>query len=79
MCLAVMTSKNADCQPHARQRNEKWLAGAEQQDGSWWPHWSAWLAAQSGEEVPARQPGDGKLKVIEDAPGSYVKVDLRQG
>ena len=25
-------------------------------------------------EVPARKPGDGKLKAIEDAPGSYVKV-----
>ena len=24
--------------------------------------------------MPARQPGDGKLKPIEDAPGSYVKV-----
>jgi poly(3-hydroxyalkanoate) synthetase len=25
---------------------------------------------------PARVPGDAKLKVIEDAPGSYVKVRL---
>jgi len=25
-------------------------------------------------EVPARQPGAGKLKPIEDAPGSYVKL-----
>ena len=25
-------------------------------------------------QVPARVPGDGKLKPIEDAPGSYVKV-----
>jgi len=24
--------------------------------------------------VPARQPGGGKFKPIEDAPGSYVKV-----
>jgi polyhydroxyalkanoate synthase len=24
--------------------------------------------------VPARIPGDGALKPIEDAPGSYVKV-----
>jgi polyhydroxyalkanoate synthase len=23
---------------------------------------------------PARQPGDGKLPPLEDAPGSYVKV-----
>jgi poly(3-hydroxyalkanoate) synthetase len=26
--------------------------------------------------VAARVPGDGKLKVIEDAPGSYVKVQI---
>ncbi len=58
---------------------DTWLENAEQHGGSWWPHWSAWLAAQSGEQVPARTPGDGKLDVIEDAPGSYVKVDLRQG
>ena len=25
-------------------------------------------------QVPAREPGGGKLKPIEDAPGSYVKV-----
>jgi polyhydroxyalkanoate synthase subunit PhaC len=24
--------------------------------------------------VPAREPGAGKLKAIEDAPGAYVKV-----
>jgi len=24
--------------------------------------------------VPARKPGDGKLKPLEDAPGSYVLV-----
>jgi polyhydroxyalkanoate synthase subunit PhaC len=26
--------------------------------------------------VPARVPGDGKLKPIEDVPGSYVRVRL---
>jgi poly(3-hydroxyalkanoate) synthetase len=26
--------------------------------------------------VPARTPGDGKLKVVEAAPGSYVNVRL---
>ena len=29
---------------------------------------------QGATEVPAREPGGGKLKPIEDAPGSYVKV-----
>ena len=41
---------------------------------SWWPTWEKWIAQYSGGEVPARQPGDGKLTPIEDAPGSYVQV-----
>ena len=53
---------------------EAWLAGAETHAGSWWVDWDQWLAPQSGKMIPARQPGDGKLKVIEDAPGSYVKM-----
>jgi len=51
-----------------------WLASATQYPDSWWPAWEQWVAQYSGGEVPARQPGDGKLAPIEDAPGSYVKV-----
>jgi poly[(R)-3-hydroxyalkanoate] polymerase subunit PhaC len=53
---------------------EQWLAGAKYQEGSWWSDWGPWLARKAGKKVPARQPGDGKLSPIEDAPGSYVKV-----
>ena len=53
---------------------DKWLEGAEQTPGSWWVDWGKWLAERSGKMVPARKPGGGKLKAIEDAPGSYVKV-----
>jgi len=53
---------------------EVWLEAAEHNPGSWWPHWSAWNGEKSGDMVPARQPGDGKLEVLEDAPGSYVKM-----
>ena len=53
---------------------DAWLEGAEAHPGSWWPHWSAWLADRSGARVPARDPAAGPLPVIEDAPGSYVKV-----
>jgi polyhydroxyalkanoate synthase subunit PhaC len=53
---------------------EAWLAGAVQRADSWWPAWERWVAGYGGGEVPARRPGDGKLKPIEDAPGSYVKV-----
>ena len=42
--------------------------------GSWWPDWLKWIAPKSGKKVKARIPGEGKLKAIEDAPGSYVKV-----
>ncbi len=53
---------------------EDWLAGATRHEGSWWPDWGKWLARKAGAKVPARQPGDGKLKPLEDSPGSYVKV-----
>jgi len=30
----------------------------------------------AGEKVPARKPGDGELKPLEDGPGSYVMLRL---
>ncbi|MFC4441525.1 class I poly(R)-hydroxyalkanoic acid synthase [Caulobacter henricii] len=53
---------------------EGWISGAQEHPGSWWPHWAEWLRAKSGPLVPARDPAKGKLKPIEDAPGSYVRV-----
>ena len=53
---------------------EKWLEGATEMAGSWWPDWHRWITAHSKAHVKARHPGDGKLTPIEDAPGSYVKV-----
>jgi polyhydroxyalkanoate synthase len=61
----------------AKPRNadiESWLAKAKEQPGSWWPDWFAWLTEQGPAETPARVPGGGTLKPIEDAPGRYVKV-----
>ena len=52
---------------------EDWIAQAKETPGSWWPHWSKWLAKHSGARIPAREPG-AVLGVLEDAPGSYVKV-----
>jgi polyhydroxyalkanoate synthase len=61
--------------PKPRSGNlQGWIEKATEHPGSWWPDWLAWLKAQDSTEVPARVPGDGKLKPIEDAPGSYVKV-----
>ena len=53
---------------------EEWQAGMVEHPGSWWPDWDSWLSKLSGKMVPARKPGDGKLKVLGDAPGDYVKV-----
>ena len=53
---------------------DDWLAGARKVPGSWWPGWAKWVSRHGGGKVPARRPGDGKLKVIEPAPGSYVQV-----
>ncbi|MEO9192006.1 MAG: class I poly(R)-hydroxyalkanoic acid synthase [Acetobacteraceae bacterium] len=53
---------------------EAWLAGATEMAGSWWPDWQRWVTSYDATMVPARQPGAGKLKAIEDAPGSYVRV-----
>jgi len=51
-----------------------WLEGATEHSGSWWPDWDKWVKKFADGEVTARTPGKGKLKAIEDAPGSYVKV-----
>src|SRR3984885_10610733 len=51
-----------------------WIAKAKEHVGSWWPGLLVWITRQSPTEVPARVPGGGALKAIEDAPGSYVKV-----
>jgi polyhydroxyalkanoate synthase len=53
---------------------ETWMKNATEHAGSWWPDWVEWLRGQGPEMVPARKIGAGKLKAIEDAPGSYVKV-----
>jgi len=52
---------------------EELLQGADQHDGSWWPHWSVWLAEQSGDKVNAKtKPGSKKYPPLMDAPGRYV-------
>jgi polyhydroxyalkanoate synthase len=53
---------------------EEWWEGAIEHPGSWWPDWDAWLLPQSGKKIAARHPGDGKLKVLGPAPGTYVLI-----
>jgi polyhydroxyalkanoate synthase subunit PhaC len=52
-----------------------WLAAAEQHEGSWWPDFSGWLHARTGELVTApTQLGDHDHPVLHEAPGTYVHV-----
>ena len=55
---------------------DEWLANAEKHAGSWWSDWGNWIAGFGGEKIPARVPGEGGLKVIEDAPGTYASFRL---
>ena len=51
---------------------DDWLAGADFNEGSWWPRWMEWLSKRSGKQVPARIPGASGREVLADAPGTYV-------
>ena len=57
------------------QSAKDWHAGAQTHEGSWWPHWNDWLSAQNAQDrqTPPKT-GSRKHKVIEPAPGRYVKV-----
>lgn len=53
----------------------QWLAGSSETPGSWWSHWSEWLAQMGGDKVAAREKlGNNKYPEIEPAPGRYVKA-----
>jgi polyhydroxyalkanoate synthase len=56
---------------------DEFVAGATEHKGSWWPDWIAWIGARSEGKLRAegaRVPGGGKLKALEEAPGSYVRA-----
>jgi polyhydroxyalkanoate synthase subunit PhaC len=51
-----------------------WLAGADVEQGSWWPEWLAWLARQSrgrASPPPLGAPDKGH-PILSAAPGTYV-------
>jgi polyhydroxyalkanoate synthase len=53
----------------------EWLKGATEHPGSWWTDWSAWLKGHAGKQIAAPKTyGSRKHKVIEAAPGRYVKA-----
>ncbi|MBN9203831.1 MAG: class I poly(R)-hydroxyalkanoic acid synthase [Methylibium petroleiphilum] len=54
---------------------DAWFEGATEHPGSWWPAWTDWLKPLGGKLVPApKAPGDRNHKIIEPAPGRYVKA-----
>jgi len=59
---------------------DAWLEGTEQHEGSWWNDWQAWMTGngfvEPEPEVSARTPGEGKLDVIEAAPGCYARQTI---
>ncbi len=63
---------------HRRQPGERfegpdeWFAGAEFHEGSWWPSWTGWLAAHSGQPCQPPAMGSPRYQPVVDAPGRYV-------
>ncbi|MDO9273746.1 MAG: class I poly(R)-hydroxyalkanoic acid synthase [Rugosibacter sp.] len=55
---------------------DDWLSMAKNHEGSWWTDWQTWITQLNSERVPARDPAKGKLKVLDDAPGTYAKLRL---
>ena len=56
------------------QSPDGWFNSSTKQDGSWWLHWNIWNANKSGELQAAKPFSSLKLKPIENAPGTYVKI-----
>jgi polyhydroxyalkanoate synthase len=51
---------------------EEWLESARRHEGSWWPDWTAWLAARSGRKGTPPALGSAQHLPLQDAPGTYV-------
>lgn len=54
---------------------DEWLKVAPKVEGSWWPEWTRWLTARSGEqcEPPRMGVGHADGQSLPDAPGDYVR------
>jgi polyhydroxyalkanoate synthase len=53
---------------------DAWLARATSHPGSWWPHWSRWLAAhKGGTRAAPRATGSAAFPPLAAAPGTYVR------
>ena len=52
----------------------EWLKLAPHVEGSWWPEWTRWLIAKSGELCDLPPIGYGDIDSLPDAPGDYVRT-----
>jgi polyhydroxyalkanoate synthase len=53
---------------------DDWFKTATETPGSWWPVWAGWLGQHAGKAIAAPKAyGNRTHKVIEAAPGRYVK------
>jgi polyhydroxyalkanoate synthase len=52
---------------------DDWLSRAQDNPGSWWPHWYRWLARYGGAKRPApKTTGSPRHPPLTPAPGAYV-------
>jgi polyhydroxyalkanoate synthase subunit PhaC len=52
---------------------DDWMAAAQEQQGSWWPAWVAWLRDRSGQPIAPPSLGAKGYPAMADAPGTYVR------
>ena len=57
---------------HRGQNADAWRAKAEEQAGSWWQDWSAWLAEKCGPLGAPPPVATEAFAKLADAPGTYV-------
>lgn len=52
---------------------DEWFDSTKKVEGSWWPIWISWLAANSGEFKKPSELNAKNFEVLYEAPGQYVK------
>ncbi len=57
---------------HRRHTADAWRTEAEEQQGTWWEDWVAWLKPKCGPIAAPRPTSTKKHPKLADAPGSYV-------
>lgn len=57
---------------------DDWQKEARFREGTWWFDWAEWLAARSGDKIPARAIGDSGHPELAPAPGTYVIAQAKK-